>query len=302
MNWTNISKNFPEYEIINKGTEKEIISNRVTRTGLEFANFFIHKDLKAVVLWGRDEYLYLKQFSDIEIEEKINNIFKLTPPLVVLSRSFPANDVIKKCAIKHNITIMATSYSSAELTNYINTFLTEKLSKKVFLHGNLMEMFGLGVLLIGKSGLGKSETSIELLKHGHMFISDDAIICSNVYNKLIGRAPKRFFGFIEVRGLGIIDAGRIFGIKKIKESTQINVIIELVEYDPKIHTFERLGKELQYKEILNVKVPYFLIPITPGKKTSDMIEVIVAQLKLILSGYNSFAEFEKRAREIDDDE
>lgn len=302
MNWTVISKNFPEYEIINKGNEKEIISNRVTRTGLEFANFFIHKDLKAVVLWGRDEYLYLKQFSENEIEEKIDNIFNLTPPLVVLSRSFPADDLILKCARKHNVTLMATKFSSADLTNYINTFLTEKLSKKLFLHGNLLEMFGIGVLLIGKSGLGKSETSIELLKHGHMFIADDAITCSNVYNKLIGRAPKKFFGFIEVRGLGIINAGRIFGIKKIKESTQINVIIELVEYDPQIHTFERLGKELQYKEILNVKVPYFLIPITPGKKTSDMIEVIVAQLKLILSGYNSYEEFERKSLEDDEDD
>ncbi|BAC44091.1 HPr kinase/phosphorylase [Malacoplasma penetrans] len=301
MNWKDVHKNFSNYKLESVGREKEIISNRVTRTGLEFADFFVHKDLKAVVLWGNDEYLYLKQFDEKLVKEKIEKIFQLTPPLVVLSRSFPAKGIILELAKKYDISILSTKESSADLTNYINTFLTEKLSKKEYLHGNLIELFGLGVLLMGKSGLGKSETSIELIKHGHMFIADDAIVCSNVFNKIIGRAPKRFFGFLEVRGLGIINASRVFGIEKVKESTQINVIIELVEFDPKVHTFERLGKDLQYKEILGVKIPYYLIPITPGKKTSDMIEVIVAQLKLMLSGYNSFKEMEEKSMEDDDE-
>lgn len=184
MNWKDIHKNFNNYQLVNKGKEKEIISNRVTRTGLEFADFFIHKDLKAVVLWGKDEYLYLQQFNQELIKEKIEKIFQLTPPLLILSRSFPAMDVVVELAKKYEISILTTNESSADLTNYINTFLTEKLSKKAYLHGNLIELFGMGVLLLGKSGFGKSETSIELIKHGHMFIADDAIVCSNVFNKI----------------------------------------------------------------------------------------------------------------------
>ncbi|MDE5952563.1 MAG: HPr(Ser) kinase/phosphatase [Malacoplasma sp.] len=302
MNWKEIYKNFPDYTVVNEGIEKEIVSTRVTRTGLEFAGFFVHDNLKAVVLWGKDEFLYLKQFNQEEINNKIEKIFKTTPPLVVLSRSFPAIDSLIHLAKKYNITVFSTKESSSSLTNYINTFLTEKLSTKEFIHGNLLEMFGLGVLMLGKSGLGKSETSIELIKKGHMLVADDAIFCSNVYNKIIGKAPKRFFGFLEARGLGIIDVGRMFGIEKIKESTQINVIIELVEFDSKVHSFERLGRELQYKEILGVKIPYFLLPVASGKKTSDMIEVIVAHLKLVLSGYNSFQELEKISKEINENE
>lgn len=301
ISWKNINKNFPEYELLCEGNEIEIVSTRVTRTGLEFANFFVHRELRAVVLWGKDEYKYLLQFSLDKINEKLEKIFQLHPPLIILSRSFTSYNWLIELAKKYNIPIFATKESSADITNKINTFLTENLSKKEMLHGNLLEMFGLGVLLIGPSGMGKSETSLELTKKGHMFVADDAIICKNVYGKIIGASPEGFYGFIEVRGLGIVNVGRILGIEKIKENTQINVIIELAEYNPQIHVYERLGKELQYKEILGVKIPYFFLPITPGKKTSDLIEVTVAQLKLILSGYNSFEEFINKSKEIIDE-
>lgn len=301
VTWKNVSKYFLEYQIINEGQEKKIVSNRITRTGLEFANFFVHETLGAVVLWGKDEFKYLNQFDKDKIKEIIDKIFKLEPPLVILSRSFNEYELILESAKKYNITIFATSESSSNLTNQINTFLTEKLSKKEYIHGNLIEMFGLGVLIIGPSGMGKSETSLELIKNGHMFVADDAIICRNVYGRIIGAPPKNFSGFIEVRGLGIVSVSRIFGIEKIQESTQINAIIELAEYNPQIHSFERLGKELQYKEILGVKIPYFLLPITPGKKTSDLIEVTIAHLKLLLSGYNSFQEFIVKSKEESED-
>lgn len=302
ITWKNITKHFPEYKILWEGNDNEIVSNRVTRTGLEFANFFMHKELKAVVLWGKDEFKYLEQFSmekSIEIMEKI---FQLNPPLIVLSRSFKNYDILIELGKKYMITILATEESSSNLTNNINTFLTETLSKKEYIHGNLLEMYGLGVLIIGSSGMGKSETSLELIKKGHMFVADDAVICKNVYGKIIGQSPKKFYGFIEVRGLGIVNVGRILGIEKMHESTQINVVIELAEFNPKIHSFERLGKDLQYKEILGVKIPYFLLPITPGKKTSDLIEITVAQLKLLLSGYNSFQEFITKSKEDDENE
>lgn len=299
ITWKNIVKSFPHYKILCEGKEVEIVSSRITRTGLEFANFFMHKQLKAVVLWGKDEFNYLLQFNIDDIKNKLEKIFQLNPPLIILSRSFHNYELLVDLAKKYNVAVISTEESSANLTNEINTFLTESLSKQEFLHGNLIEMYGLGVLIIGASGMGKSETSLELIKKGHMFVADDAIVCKNVYGKILGRSPKKFFGFIEVRGLGIVNVGRILGIEKMKEITQINIVIELAEYNPQIHNFERLGKELQYKRILNVDLPYFLLPITPGKKTSDLIEITVAHLKLLLSGYNSFEEFIKKAREED---
>lgn len=299
--WKHVVKQFSEYKVLWEGNETEIVSTRITRTGLEFADFFVHKQLRAVVLWGKDEFKYLEQFEISKIKTIVEKIFQLLPPMVVLSRSFTNYDILLDMAKKYNVTILATEESSANLTNNINTFLTENLSKKEYIHGNLLEMYGLGVLIVGSSGMGKSETSLELIKKGHMFVADDAVICKNVYGKIIGQSPKKFYGFIEVRGLGIVNVGRILGIEKMHESTQINVVIELAEYNPKIHSFERLGKDLQYKEILGVKIPYFLLPITSGKKTSDLIEITVAQLKLLLSGYNSFQEFIIRSREDDNE-
>ncbi len=302
ITWQNISKNFPDYKILYKGRDTEILSNRITRTGLEFADFFMHEQLRAVVLWGKDEYKYLLQFNHNDIKQKLEKVFQLQPPVILLSRSFAAYDILIELAEKYNVTVLATTQSSSNITNMVNTFLTIQLSKTEYIHGNLLVIYGLGVLIIGQSGMGKSETSLELIKNGHMFVADDAIICKDVYGKVVGSCPKKFFGFIEVRGLGIVNVGKVLGIEKMQESSPINVIIELAEYNPKIHSFERLGKELQYKEILNIKVPYFLLPITSGKKTSDLIEITVAHLKLLLSGYNSFDDFVEKAREHDDEE
>lgn len=301
ITWKNLIRSFNDANILCEGKEVEIVSIRITRTGLEFANFFVHKQLKSVVLWGKDEFKYLLQFNIDKIKEILEKIFQLNPPLIVLSRSFKSYDLLVELAKKYNVTVIATNESSADLTNLINTQLTEMLSKKEHIHGNLLEMFGLGVLITGPSGMGKSETSLELIKKGHMFVADDAVVCKNVYGKIIARAPKRFYGFIEVRGLGIVNVGRIFGIEKMQEFTQVNIWIELAEYNPQIHNFERLGKDILYKEILGVKIPYYLLPITSGKKTSDLIEVTVAHLKLIVSGYNSFQEFINKSHEDEND-
>lgn len=299
--WKNIVKRFPEYDVLCEGAEREIVSSRITRTGLEFANFFVHRELGAVVLWGKDEFKYLLQFNMEKIREILEKIFQLNPPIIVLSRSFKSYDLLVELAKKYNVTILSTKESSANLTNNINTFLTISLAQEELIHANLIAIYGLGVLIIGASGMGKSETSLELIKKGHMFVADDAVICKNVYGQILGSAPENFYGFIEVRGLGIVNVGRVLGIEKIHKTSEINVVIELAEYNPSIHNFERLGKDLQYKEILGVKIPYFLLPIAPGKKTSDLIEITVAHLKLLLSGYNSFQDFIERSKEIEND-
>lgn len=297
MNWVDVKNRFEDYKVVYEGRKKDIVSPRMTRAGLEFSGFLMHQKLGAVILWGNDEYSYLNQFPEGERINKISKIFALEPPLVVLSRSFELSTYFLDIAKKYDITIMKTEISSSEINTLMNIFLTESLATTQLIHGNLLELYGKGVLIFGRSGIGKSEITIELIKHNHMFIADDAIECKRVFNKIIGQAPKNLAGFIEVRGLGIINAARIFGIEKIKSSCEISVIVELTEYNPSVHTFERLGSELKYKKIFDIDIPYFLIPITPGKKTSDMIEVIVANLKLIESGYNSFNDFTLKARE-----
>lgn len=304
VNWKNIYNCLlnlqKKIDILHEGKLSDIIGIRVTRTGLEFANFFVHKNLKSVVLWGNDEFKYLSQFNTNEIKQKIEKIMQLNPPLIVLSISFIDHfEILKELAKKYNITVITTSISSADLTNHINWLLAELLSEEEFLHANLLKIYGFGVLITGKSGLGKSEVTLELLKKSHMFVADDAVICKKIYGKIIGKAPENFYGFIEVRGLGVVNVERIFGIEKMEKSTPIDIWIEIEKFNPSVHTYERLGKEIQYKKIMGVKIPYYLLPISSGKKTSDLIEITVAQLKLIQSGYNSFDEFIKKSKKED---
>ncbi|WP_412032519.1 HPr(Ser) kinase/phosphatase [Malacoplasma muris] len=297
MNWKNIIDKF-DFKVEHVGFEKEIKSTRMTRTGLELSGYFSLETINACILWGKEEFNYLETFDLNTKIKKVENIFKLAPPVVILSRSFAPTHWLINLATIYNITIISTSLSSSDINTRINLFLSESLSKSITIHGNLLEIYGQGVMIIGESGMGKSETTIELVKDGHLFIADDAIECKKIFDKVMGSPSPIAKGFMEVRGLGIIDVARLFGIEKIKESTHIDVIIELVEFKPNIHNFERLGKDLQYKEIHGIKIPYYLVPVTSGKKISDLIEVIVANLKLIQSGYNSFNEFIQKSKEI----
>lgn len=297
ITWKNLKNKF-NFNIAYEGKMSEIKSTRMTRTGLEFSGYIRHSEIKAAVLWGKEEFDYLNTF-DIQTKiNKISDIFKLQPPVIILSRSFEPTNYLINIAKTYEITILSTNMSSSDINTIINLYLSEVLSKVETIHGNLLEMYGKGVLIIGESGMGKSETTTELIKKGHLFVADDAVDCKKVFEKLIGMPSDISKGFMEVRGLGIINVARLFGIEKIKDYTHIDLIIELVEYKPNLHNFERLGSEVKYKTINSVKLPYYLVPVTSGKKISDLIEVIVANFKLIESGYNSFVEFIERSKEI----
>lgn len=297
MNWKNIIEKF-NYSVEYAGKTKEITSTRMTRTGLEFSGYFNHKTINASILWGKEEKEYLDNFDLQTKISKVQNIFKLDPPLVILSRSFKPTDWLLALAKTYDITIISTDKSSSDINTMTNLYLSEALSPSITLHGNLLELYGKGVLITGESGIGKSETTIELIKDGHLFVADDAVECKKVFDKIIGRPSEFAKGYMEVRGLGIVNVSRLFGIEKVKDSTNVDIIIELVEYKPNVHTFERLGQELNYKEIHGVKVPFYLVPVTSGKKISDLISVIVANYKLIQSGYNSFNEFIEKSKDI----
>ncbi|MEF9985198.1 MAG: HPr(Ser) kinase/phosphatase [Malacoplasma sp.] len=295
MTWKNIVEEF-NYKVINSGEEREIKSSRITRTGLEFSGFSSHKVFRAIILWGKEEFEYLNQFNLDEKISKITFIFSSKPPLLIVSRSFKIEHWLLTLAKQFEVTILETELSSSEITTTTNLFLINNLTACKTIHGNLVEIYGKGVLILGSSGIGKSEVSMELIKKGHMFVADDAVDCANIFNKIIAKPNIVSQDFMEVRGLGIINIPRLFGIEKTKSSTEVNVIIEIVELKNDTYEFERLGKEISYKEILGVKIPYYLIPINYGRKTSDLIEVIVANLKLNESGYNSFKDFIKKTQ------
>ncbi len=279
IDWESLVRNFQFLKIEHAGEKRDITSNRMTRLGLELSGFFPRKKSSSAILFGNEEFLYLQTFSEEEKLKRLENIFKLTPPVIILSRSFPPNCLLP-LAKKYNTTVLSSDAASSEINTLINLHLLRKLSPTTLIHGNLIEVFGVGVLLIGDSGIGKSEITLELIRKGHIFICDDAVEYYRMFDKIFGRTTEATKNLMEIRGIGIVDISKMYGIQQIKTETSIDVIIELSIPDKSIN-FERLGKEPSYKDLGGIKIPYYKLPISPGRNVSYVIEMIINKQKLL---------------------
>ncbi|MGL5591398.1 MAG: HPr(Ser) kinase/phosphatase [Mycoplasmoidaceae bacterium] len=297
ITWKDIDKNFEEFKVINVGKCKDIRSTRMSRVGLELSGYITRKESFAAILFGRDEYNYLLSFDEETRNKKIDDFFKLEPPVIILSRSFN-EDLILDAAKKYDITLIKSNQASSYINTSTNLFLIDSLSKYESIHGNLVEVYGIGVLLIGESGLGKSEITLELIKKGHLFIADDVVEYKQLFSDIVGRPNKKTGHFIEVRGLGILNITKLYGIQVTKKDCKIDVVVELKTVTRE-ETFERLGKEYAYKRFFNIDIPHYKIPISPGRQIGDIIEAIVGDFKLKKSGYFSTNEFLKKMKEED---
>ncbi len=278
ITWKTLIQNLNILEMVSEGEEREINSSRMTRVGLELSGFFLRKQSSAAILLGKEEKLYLDQFSKEESDKKLEAILSMNPPVIILSRSFNESRILN-LAKKYKTTLLRSNSSSSEINTLVNLNLLKLLSKTEMIHGNLIEVYGLGVLIIGDSGIGKSEITMELIKKGHLFIADDAVEHYRVFDKVFGKPSKFTKNLIEIRGIGIVDFSKFYGIQQIKNEAQIDVIIELNMLDG-VTQFERLGRETSYKELSGIKIPYYKVPISPGRNASDIIEVIVNKQKL----------------------
>ena len=289
ITWKEIEKSLDWLEICNKGEEICVKYYIISRVGLELSGDVVSKKIEVAILFGKMEYEYLLKFDEKTINKKITSIFKAKPPLVILSKSFNF-DIISNLASKYKITIFKSSLSSSQISILYATDLLMKLAEESSMHGNLIEVSGMGMLLIGESGLGKSEVSLELIKKGHQFISDDIVIYKRILNNILGRAHKGSKGFIEIRGLGIVNLIKIFGIRSIIDVCVIDVIVELEIYD-NMKNFDRLGNTNEYKELLGIKIPYYKIPVSSGRKMSDIIELLASIQKLKKTGHSGLEDF-----------
>jgi len=194
-------------------------------------------------------------------------------------------------AKKHNVTVLRSMEPTSAITSSIITFLNAALAPRVTRHGVLMEVYGEGVLLIGESGIGKSETAIELLKRGHRLIADDAVEIRKISGStLVGTAPDLIRNYIELRGIGIINVAQLFGMGAVKVENEVNLVVNIVPWNTH-EVYDRLGLEDQYTEILGVKVPINTIPVTPGRNLAVILEVAAMNNRQRKFGYNPALEF-----------
>lgn len=272
--------------------DREISTTGITRVGFELAGEILFKEIWNIVYFGSKESNYFNKFSETIISKKLGKILDLNPPLIIFGKNFKHAGILLKLAERYKIPIVEVKYSFYELNFTINSYISQKLSHQSLVHGTLLSVFGIGVILMGESGVGKSELAIELVKKGHIFVGDDAILVNRIGGNLYGRAEDSTKDFIEIRGLGIMNFSRSFGIERMIESTKIEIFIELIK--PAKHEkikFERFGREIQHKEFLETKIAHYYIPVIEGRSISDIIETAITDYKLKTSGYNSAEEF-----------
>lgn len=269
------------YEDIN------ITSMEINRPGLELTGYFEFFDNKLIQVLGNTEFSYLGRFGAEAQRMVIDSIFSFSPPAVIVCRDIDPSNAIIESAKFHKVSIFSTEENTSDLTARLVHFLNRELAPRITRHGVLVEVYGEGCLLIGDSGVGKSETAIELIKRGHRLVADDAVeIRRTSTTTLIGQSPANIRHFIELRGIGIINARKLFGIGAVKMQEKIDMVINLEVWDS-TKVYDRMGLDNDYMDILGVEVPTLKIPVKIGRNLAVIIEVAAMNNRQKRMGYNA---------------
>ena len=263
----------------------------VARPGLQLAGYFDHFEPMRLQIMGNVEMSYLSKLSPQDRAVTYDRLFSYKFPALLISRGIQPDELCLMMAKKHNVTVLSTKDATGTLITNIISFLSSALAPRITRHGVLVEVYGEGILLMGDSGIGKSEAAVELLKRGHRLIADDAVEIRKIGNTtLIGIAPELIRNYIELRGIGIINVAKLFGMGAVRTENEINLVVNIVPWNTQA-VYDRLGLEDQYTEILGIKVPMNTIPITPGRNLAMILEVAAMNNRQKKLGYNSALEF-----------
>ena len=263
----------------------------ISRPGLHLAGFFDHYEPMRVYVCGTVETAYLQKLSSEERLIIFDHFLSYKIPALIIARGIEALPECLEMAKKHDITVLSTKDTTSYIVSSLITYLKSALAPRITRHGVLVEIYGEGILIVGDSGIGKSETAIELVKRGHRLIADDAVEIKKVSSReLIGAAPEVLRHYIELRGIGVINVAKLFGMGAVKDSSNIDLIINMVPWRDG-EAYDRLGMETQYTEILDVQVPSITVPITPGRNLAVIFEVAAMNNRQKRMGYNAAQEF-----------
>ena len=280
----------------------QISTTEVNRPGLHMAGYFEFFDEKRIQIIGKSEESFLLRFTTEKAEKRLREFFSHKPVAVVICRNMQVDEVYAKTAAEYGVPLLRTAETTSDFTSALIAFLNLNLAPRVTRHGVLVEVYGEGILLLGESGVGKSETAIELIKRGHRLIADDAVEIRRVSNKsLVGTAPDNIRHFIELRGIGIINASRIFGAGAVKITEKIDLIINLEIWDVN-KVYDRMGLDNQTTEILGLDIPSLTIPVKPGRNLAVIIEVAAMNSRQKKLGYNAAQDLLKRLGMTDEPE
>ena len=295
-------KNFAEENnlelLAGKGGLDAVISlDDIGRPGLEFNGFFEYFDANRLVLIGSKDAAFLDTLDKKIIKKNVEEIFKRKPPLIVFSKNVIINQIFYEMAEKYNVAIFRSPLRTTPTSSKLFTYLQDHLAERISVHGTLMDINGMGTLIIGKSGIGKSETALDLISRGHQLIADDLVeIVEHEPGNLIGEAPDILKRYMEIRGIGIVDVVTMYGAGAYRTRKSIKVVIELAEWEENKY-FDRLGLDTLTTKYFNTVIPKIIIPVLPGRNVALLVESAAMNEKLKMYGHNASKEFVQKIDE-----
>ena len=282
-------------KVISPATETSMHINvaDICRPGLQFAGYFDIFANERPQLIGKAEMAYLNGLPEDVREARLTRYFSYPMPCIVIARGMPCPEALRRHAEEHNVPVYGTEEETSTFNGRAIGYMTEVLAPRTTCHGVLIDVFGVGVLITGESGVGKSECGLELIKRGHLLVSDDIVDISRIGPQLHGEAPEIVRDFMELRGIGIVDIKSIFGVGAIKRRQTVDIIIDLEIWKPE-KEYDRLGDQDKTREILGVQVPLIEIPVRVGRNLALIVEIAARNWRLRSEGYDAVSELDKR--------
>ncbi len=266
---------------------RPVVSSDTNRPGLALAGFYEYFDSERIQVFGKSEMTYLEALTPEECQQRVGALTVRRPPAMVIARGLSAPPQLIECCKRDGVPLFVSSESTSTFMAALIAYLNVQLAPRITNHGVFVEVYGEGILLVGDSGVGKSETAIELVKRGHRLIADDAVEIKKVSAKtLVGAAPENIRHFIELRGVGIVNARHIFGMGAVKTTEKIDMVIRLEPWDNE-KIYDRMGLENEHIDILGIQLPQLTIPVKPGRNLAIIIEVAAMNYRQKKMGYNA---------------
>ena len=282
-----------DLEVVYKGLDYDtrmITIPDVNRPALQLVGFYDYFEPKRLQILGKAEFTFLKAMPLEQRRKVFEDLLRCEIPALIVARNMEIFPELMEIARKHGRTLLRTEKTTVELTSHIIDYLNRALAPQITRHGVLVEVYGEGILILGDSGIGKSELAIELVKRGHRLVADDAVELRKVSNRqIMGTAPENIRHFIELRGIGIVNVARVFGVGAVKVSESLDLVVQLEAWDP-TKNYQRTGLESEYYDILGVNIPSTIIPVSPGRNLAVVLETAAINNRQKKMGYNAAKE------------